>query len=321
MKRLICCSILLLSAVFLAPGLLADVKTEQKTTFKLEGMLGAMLNRASGGDKGLTSTIAIVGDRMANIGPTTGQIVDLGEQKVYSLDMKKKEYTVQTFAEMRAQLEQARAEMAKQQEQMNPQDREQAAQAARQFEFDVDVRKTGETRTIAGQPASEAVLTITMREKGKKLEESGGMVMTSDMWLAPRVPALDELAAFNLKFAKAVYGGYFSGVNAQQMGALSGMFPGIGGLYERMGTESQKLQGTALSTTTVIETVKSAEQMANAPKSSGGGIGGMLARRMMRGQSEPRTKTLTTTSETLSIASTASPADVAVPANFKEKKK
>jgi hypothetical protein len=99
------------------------------------------------------------------------------------------------------------------------------------------------------------------------------------------------------------------------------MFSGIGGLYEHSAAEMRKLQGTPLATTTVIESVKSAEQMANAPKSSGGGLGGMLAARMMRGQSQQRTTTLTTTSETQSIAPTANADDVAIPAGFKEKKK
>jgi hypothetical protein len=46
----------------------------------------------------------------------------------------------------------------------------------------------------------------------------------------------------------------------------------------------------------------------------------MLARRMLRGKSEPRTTWLTTTSETQSIATSVSADDVAVPAGFKEKK-
>jgi hypothetical protein len=69
MKRLFSCSALLLCAVVLAPVLHADVKTVQKTTFKLEGLLGAFLNRAAGGDDGLTATTAIKGNRMSR---TTG---------------------------------------------------------------------------------------------------------------------------------------------------------------------------------------------------------------------------------------------------------
>jgi hypothetical protein len=40
----------------------------------------------------------------------------------------------------------------------------------------------------------------------------------------------------------------------------------------------------------------------------------------MRGRNEPRSTTMTSTHEMLSISSTATDADVAVPAGFKEKK-
>jgi len=321
MKRLCSCSVLLACVVMLAPALHADVKTVQKTTFKLEGLLGAFLNRAAGGDDGVTATTTVKGNRMSRMAGTTGEIIDLGEEKVYRVDVKKKEYSAVTFAEMRAELEKAKADMAKRQAEMNPQDKANAQEAARQIEFDVDVKQTDETRSMAGQTTRKAILTITMHEKGKPVEQSGGMIMTSTMWMAPRVAALDEIADFQTKYFKAVYGGAFTGLDMQQMNALSAMFSGIGGLYERSAAEMRKLQGTPLATTTVIESMKSAEQMANAPKSSGGGLGGMLAARMMRGQSQQRTTTLTTTVETQSIATTASADDVAIPAGFKEKKK
>jgi len=66
------------------------------------------------------------------------------------------------------------------------------------------------------------------------------------------------------------------------------------------------------------ETVKSAAAMAQAP-SGGGGISGALARRMM-GKPQQRSVLFTSTNETLSIDPTATDADVAIPAGFKEKK-
>jgi len=321
MKRLIVCSAAFLSVAMFAAVLRADVKTVEKSTFKLEGLMGAVLNRAAGGDAGLTSTIAVKGNRMSRMTGTTGEIIDLGEEKVYRVDVKKKEYTVSTFAEMRAEMEQLKTDAAKRQAQMNPQDKEQAGRPAKEYEFDVDVKNNAaEKRTIAGLDTHQAVLTITMREKGKKLEEGGGMVLTNTMWLAPRVAALDEIRDFNVKYFQAVYGDLFGGFDAQQLSALSAMFPGIGSLSARMATESKKLTGTPVGSTTMFETIKSAEQMANAPK-AGGGLGGMLAARMMRGQSQQRTTTLTTTNEAMSIAPTAAAEDVAIPAGFKEKKK
>jgi hypothetical protein len=308
-------------AALLAPVLRADVKTTEKSTFKLEGMMGAMINRMAGGADGTTSTVAVKGNRMSRLNDTTGQIVDLTEEKIYTLDVKRKEYTVMTFAEMRKKLEEAKAQLAKQQQQMKPEDKQAMEDLGKQFEFDVEARETGQTRTIAGQDVHEVVLTLTMRQAGKKLEEGGGMVMTNTMWLAPRVPALDEVAEFNMKFAKALFGGTFMGIDPQQVNALTTIIPGIGSLMERMAAEGRKLKGTPLSTASVLESVKSSEQVQGAQQQSGGGgLGGMLARRLGGGSTTPRTKALTTTHDVLSIAPSAAAEDVAIPAGFKEKK-
>jgi hypothetical protein len=308
------------AAAVLTVGLHADVKTTEKSTFKMEGFLGGFLNRAMGGSDGITSTLALKGNRMARTDANRGQIIDLSEEKVYDLDIKKKEYTVKTFAEMRAELEKVKADMEKQAA-SNPEQKQQAEQAAKELEFDVDVKATGQSKTIAGQETKESVLTITMREKGKPVTESGGMVMTSNLWLGPKQPALDELMAFNMKFVKAVYGDVFGTMDPRSMVSLSAFLPGFGSLMQKMGAEAQKLQGTPLATTTVFEAVKSAEQMkAASQQSGGGGIGGMLAGRLNRGASQQRTKTLTMTQEYLSIAPSASAEDVAIPAGFKEKR-
>ena len=56
------------------------------------------------------STVAVKGNRKATLNDTTGQIIDLGEEKVYELDMKKKTYKVTTFAELRRRMEEAQGE-------------------------------------------------------------------------------------------------------------------------------------------------------------------------------------------------------------------
>lgn len=319
MKRVLSACAVLLTAVLVTPALRADVKTTEKTSVVFEGMMGAMMNRVSGGAKGTTTTVAVKGQRMSRMSDTTGQIVDLAEQKIYTVDVRRKEYQVVTFAQMREQMEKMKADMAKQQQNMDPEAKQALSDAGKQMEFDVDVKATGQQKAIAGQDAKEWVLTITMRQQGMKVEESGGLVMTSNLWMAPRIAAMDELNEFNMKFIKAVYGDMFSGMNPQQAGPMSAMMPGLAGLMSRMANETRKLQGSTVASTMVIESVKSPEQLKNAAPATGGGIGGMIARRMARGSSEPRSKVMTSTSETLSIASTASPEDIAIPAGFKLK--
>jgi hypothetical protein len=324
MKRVLSGCAVLLTAALVAPALRADVKTTEKSSVVFEGLMGAMMNRFSGGSKGTTTTVAVKGSRMSRMSDATGQIIDLSEEKIYTVDTRRKEYTVMTFAQMREQMEKMKADMAKRQEEMTA-EQKQAMQdlkdAGKELEFDVEVKPTGQQKAIVGHDAKEFVVTISMHQKGMKIEQSGGLMTTTNVWLAPRIAALDEMRDFNLKFAKAIFGDMFSGTNPQQMGALSAMIPGLATLMERMATETRKLEGTPVASTTVIESVKSAEQMKNAAAPpSGGGIGGMIARRMARGSSEPRSKVMTSSSETLTIAATASAEDVAIPADFKEKK-
>jgi hypothetical protein len=312
---------LVVTIALAAASLRADVKTTEHSTFHFEGLVGAFINRMAGGDAGLTYQIAVKGNRMSRITGNTGQIIDLGEEKVYTLDMKKKEYKVQTFAELRAELEKARADAEKRQQDVSKEDKEQAQQASEQIDFDVKVEPTNEHKTIAGHDARKTILTLTMREKGKTLEDGGGMVITDTMWMAPRVAALDEVRDFYLKYFQAVYGQAFAGMDLQQMNAVSALLQGLGPSMQRMSSELKKLQGTPLASEMVVESVKSAEQMkAASSNGGGGGLGGMLARRMMRRQTEQRTKALTTTNETMSIAASATADDVAIPAGFKQKK-
>ena len=106
------------------------------------------------------------------------------------------------------------------------------------------------------------------------------------------------------------------------MATLMAMYPSMSKMSTRMQTEGAKMQGTPLLTTSTFETVKSAEQMKpGAQPSGGGGLGGMLANRMMkRGPAESHSTMMTTTIEKLSIETSASAEDVAIPTGFKEKK-
>src|SRR5262249_22605502 len=63
---------------FAAPTLLADVRADEKTHTEFAGMLGRMVNLFGGkaAREGVTSTVAVKGDRKATLNDTTGQIID-----------------------------------------------------------------------------------------------------------------------------------------------------------------------------------------------------------------------------------------------------
>jgi hypothetical protein len=323
MKCATCLMAATLAIVVSGPVLQADVKTRERTTLSLEGFLGGVARLFGGraARDGVESTMAVKGNRKATAVGNSSQIIDLDEEKVYTLDTRRREYRVATFAELRAEFEKARAEAAKQAEDARPEDKEQMAQAARELEFDLDVRETGERKDLLGHQTREVVLTITGREKGRTRDEGGGFVLTNTLWLAPRIAALDEVVSFDLKYIQAVYGQAFV-ADMQQMAGMMAVYPAFGSMAARMQEEGRKLEGTPVATTTVFQGVKSADQMkaaAESPPSSGGGLGGMLGRRFMgnRGAPEPRTTILTTTRDLLSIDTTVEDADVAVPANYR----
>jgi len=300
----------------------ADVKTRQRTQLKLEGMLGRIVGMAGGGAAadGQTATVAVKGSRKADLNDRTGRIVDLTEEKVYDLDVRKKEYRVMTFAELREQWKKAQADAEKQAKDMPAEERQQAGEAGKQVEITVDVKETGATKSIAGQQAKQVIVTLTAFEKDKTLEEGGGMVITNDVWVAPRVAALDEIAQFDLKFFKAVYGEDIA-VAAQQMAAALAMYPGLKDMLKRMEDRMRALEGTTMATTMKIETIKSAEAMKQTSAPPTRGLGGALARRLGAGRAaEQRSLVATVVTETQSIESSAADADVAIPAGFKEKK-
>ena len=329
----------------------ADVRSDQKTKFQLAGALGKVVNFFGGkaARDGVTSTVAVKGDRKLTMNDSTGQIIDLAEEKIYDLDIKKKQYSVITFAELRRQMDEARkkAEEEARKEQAaaakdEPKAETKADPDAKQYDVDFEVKNTGEQKQINGFATSQSVMTITVREKGKTLQESGGMVLNSDLWLTPSIPAMKEVAEFDMKYAQKLFGPMVSGASAQDMASAMAMYPAMKPALEKMAAEGRKLEGTAVLTVTTLDAVKSAEEVAaeqtsgssssssgsSAPTSVGGLLGGFgkrMAQRKNNDAAAPaaqkdRVTVLTTTSEVLKVATTVGAEEVAVPAGFKETK-
>lgn len=314
-------------------GVLADVRTEQKTQVQFAGMFGRMVNLFGGraAREGVTSTVIVKGNRKVTAGENSSQIIDLDEEKIYDVDLRRKQYKVTTFADVRKQMEEARKRAEEDARRETGRDEpSKSDEPQKEVEVDFNVENTGQTKTINGFNTSQTIVTVTVREKGKTLEEGGGLVMKTDMWMAPEQKALREVAEFDLRYAKQLYGGMFGGVSASQMAMMMAMYPMMQQAMERMQAEGGKVEGTAIQTTLTFEAVASAEQMKAQQKeesSSGarGGIGGMLgglARRARKQDDEPKQRTpfMTSTTEVLKVSTAVADSDVAVPAGFKETK-
>ena len=313
----------------------ADVKTEERMKFELGGMLGKMVGLFGGGNDGTVTTVAVKGSRQSIMSDTAGQVIDLAEEKVYQLDVKRKTYRVMTFAQIRQQMEEARAkaEKAAREEQAKQKEAPPAQKPEDALEIDLDVRKTGQSRTVNGFSTSQVLVVVTVREKGKTLDQSGGLQITTDMWMAPQMPAMNEIVDFQMQYAQKLYGPMIQGASPQDMAAAMAIYPMLKPALERMNAEKHKVEGTAILTTVRVEAVKSAEQFAQEQKqreeankpSVSGGVGGLIgglarraAQKKVEGEPQPRAMVMTTTSEVLKIATDVPAGDVAIPAGFKQ---
>lgn len=328
MKRLLMyCALALPLATLSAAPAFAEVKTKEKGQVKFEGMLGRVVGLFGGkaAREGIVTTTAVKGNRKVTMSDTSGQIVDLSEEKVYTLDMKKKTYTVETFDEIRRKLREERERAEREAKKEEGREREEKSDEPRkEYEVDFDLKETGQKKTVAGYDAKQVIMTITVREKGKTLEEGGGLVTTSDIWMGPKIPAMNERAEFEMRYWKQLEGAEAGNISAQQMAMLLATFPQIKQAMERMQKEGASADGTPLQTRTTFESVRSKEQLAQQQQaqsdSGGGGLGGMLARRMKK-KEEPKARSLVLTidSEVQEISTTVPATDLAIPAEFKQK--
>jgi hypothetical protein len=121
------------------------------------------------------------------------------------------------------------------------------------------------------------------------------------------------------------------------MAAALALYPMLKPALGRMSTEGAKLDGTAIQTTTTVDSVKSADQIAaeqkqksdDDKKSAEGGISGLAGRfakkavdKKMGGDdaAKPRSTFMTLNNEVLKVTTDVAVTDVAVPAGFKETK-
>jgi hypothetical protein len=188
----------------------------------------------------IVSTIYLKDNRLANVSPETIEIFDLDKETITNIDVQKKTYTVMTFDQIKQAMQNARAQMEKQQPVQPAAKPDPDAQNVK-MSFDVKVRNTGATRQVSGLESKEAILTMTMTATDTQSQQSGNMAVTNDMWMVPEIPGYDQVRDFYrrmaAKMADATAGlGYdFSKMLAQN--------PGANEALGQMAGEMQKLEG------------------------------------------------------------------------------
>ncbi len=323
-RRYFAGGVLCLILVFVCVSANADVKMDEKSQVKFGGMLGKMFNFFGGkaAKEGMVSSVAVKGDRKMTVTDNVGEIVDLKEEKKYEFDLKKKTYRVITFDQIRKEIEEARQKAEKEAAKSKDKDK------GPEMEIEFDMKDTGQTKAINGYNCREVVMTIKTHEKGKTMEDGGGLVLTADMWMAPDVTAGKEVADFERRYLEKV-----NGTDDAQILQAMAMYPGLEQAFAKMKTQSVNVSGTAIQTVMTVEAVPSKEQLAQQQKQDqeqeggGGGLIGGFAKRLGRKKSDDQQQAdtgkknaiMTMNHEILKLATTVTPEDLTLPAGLKSK--
>ena len=189
----------------------ADITLEERMSVSGAGLM-KMANMSG------TTTTTIAGDRartdsnlefesgmmrtLARGAGQTSEIVRLDQDKIYTIDLKKKTYSETTFAERRAQMQQAMENMRKAQA---SQQQGTSGVDESQCEWQPpksDVKRTGEKAGIAGFQAERITITATQACKDKSTGQVCDFGLALDQWLAPDFAAAEETLAYQRAFAE-----------------------------------------------------------------------------------------------------------------------
>jgi hypothetical protein len=183
----------------------------------------------------------IVGFLARNSTGPNAEIIRLDDDKIYHLNINKKEYTETTFEQMRAQLQ-------KMSDKMNQSDTDKRKQPAAIDESKcewlppkVDVKKSGEKAQFAGYDAERLTITAAQPCKDKDTGSICEVVLSLDEWLSTGFTESSEA----LKFYKAyaVKMGLDPSASQDVSQRAQAMFSQYKGIWSEIAAQMQGVKG------------------------------------------------------------------------------
>ena len=193
-----------------APGIAqADITLER--TLSVEGVGAMAVGNMSGtsktsisGDKSRTDSdiqmkSKIIGFLARNAAGPSAEIVRLDEDKLYRLNINKKEYTETTFEQLRAQLQ-------KMSDQMSSADEKKQPSAVDQSKCEwlppkADMTRTGEKAQFAGYDSERVIITAAQPCKDKETGSICEVALVLDQWLSAGFAESAEAQKFYKAYA------------------------------------------------------------------------------------------------------------------------
>lgn len=233
----------LAAAALLMPLAHADITYQETTKItggsltKMLKLAGAFSSQARQANVPTVTNVVLHGNRMVRSNPHTTEIIDLDQQTITIIDHDKRSYSVMTFQQMKQAMANA---MAKAKEQGASSSNQQPAADSAQMNFDAHVSSNGAIRTIDGLQAKEALVTVTMLANANDGSNvKAGMAATSEMWLVPEPPGMEELRAFDLRMEQELS----VDTTANQMSGLLAAEPGGAAALADLKKEASKMRG------------------------------------------------------------------------------
>ena len=238
-------ALLLLASGFAA----ADITTEQKVSIQGIGPMSfadmsGTTRTAISGTRSRTDSDMVMQSKLVRflahntVGPTA-DIVLLDSDKLYRLNLNKKEYTEQSFEELRANMQKAlqggKADSA---------DARQQPAAIDQSKCDwlppkSDV-KTGAKATIAGFDAQQIIITAEQPCKDKQTGAICEIALTVDEWLASSFSTNEEITKYHQAYAQRLG---LDTVSQDANERAKAMFSQYKGVWEDIASKMKNAQG------------------------------------------------------------------------------
>lgn len=221
----------------------------QETTRVTGGSLTRMMKFVPGGGKALepqTSYLYLKGNKLANAGKDSINIIDLDAETITDINLEKKTYSVITFQEMAQALEAARQKMEAELRKQNK-----GQQSDVSMSFSVKVNETGQRKRISGYDTREFEMLMEMQASSAQGQTpaTGNMEFDINMWMAPDIDGYNQIRDFYMRMAQKMAWN----PKMSNFAGLMNMQPGMSQGMAEMMKEMQKLEGVPVLQVTSIK--------------------------------------------------------------------
>jgi hypothetical protein len=220
-------------------------------TMSVEGIGGMALGNLTGttttiisGDKSRTDSnmqmqSKVVGFLARNATGPSAEIVLLDQDKLYHVNLNKKEYTETTFEQMRAQMQKASEQMSSNEQRQQPSAVDQSK--CKWLQAKVSVNKTGEKAQFAGFDSERVTITASQPCQDTESGSICEVALILDEWIAPGFAENTEVRKFYSAYAAKLG---FDPSNSDDMAQRAKlMFSQYKGIWSEVASKMQNVKG------------------------------------------------------------------------------